>query len=721
MLHKTSLIITTSIIGGCKLTTNNKAGIRSSVGSERYASTAYQAWLRYEKLPAELADAYVQLCSKIYAAGNVAEDPVLRSAQEELLEGLQSMLGQKPELTDTAGDAALLAGTLDQPEIAGLIDKNEAAKVDEEGYLLRTVLTGGSRKLVIAGTTSKGVLYGVFHFLRILQTRGRIDTLSVIENPANKLRMINHWDNMDGSIERGYAGGSIFYRDHAFIEDLSRVRDYARLMAAVQLNAVVINNVNVHETETKLITKEFLPQVARVAEVFRAYGIRLYLSINFAAPIQAGGLETADPLDPQVRRWWQERAKEIYEHVPDFGGFLVKADSEHRPGPFTYGRDHADGANMLAEALEPYGGIVIWRCFVYNCMQDWRDRSTDRAKAAYDHFRPLDGRFHERVILQIKNGPMDFQVREPVSPLFGGLTRTNQMLELQITQEYTGQQIHLCYLVPQWKEVVDFDTYAAGEGSTVARTVSGELFNRPLGGFAGVANIGNDENWTGHLLAQANFYGYGRLVWKPTLTSEEITDEWVRITFGHDPQVVETISRMLLESWSIYENYTAPLGVGWMVNPGHHYGPNVDGYEYSRWGTYHFADCHGIGVDRTVKTGTGYTAQYHEPHASRYESLEECPDELLLFFHHVPYTHVLHSGKTVIQHIYDTHFEGVEQAAELVERWRSLEGKIDAERYESVLERLLEQAEHAKEWRDVINTYFYRKSGIADQHGRKIY
>lgn len=721
MLHKTSLIITTSIIGGCKLTTNNKAGIRSSVGSERYASTAYQAWLRYEKLPAELADAYVQLCSKIYAAGNVAEDPVLRSAQEELLEGLQSMLGQKPELTDTAGDAALLAGTLDQPEIAGLIDKNEAAKVDEEGYLLRTVLTGGSRKLVIAGTTSKGVLYGVFHFLRILQTRGRIDTLSVIENPANKLRMINHWDNMDGSIERGYAGGSIFYRDHAFIEDLSRVRDYARLMAAVQLNAVVINNVNVHETETKLITKEFLPQVARVAEVFRAYGIRLYLSINFAAPIQAGGLETADPLDPQVRRWWQERAKEIYEHVPDFGGFLVKADSEHRPGPFTYGRDHADGANMLAEALEPYGGIVIWRCFVYNCMQDWRDRSTDRAKAAYDHFRPLDGRFHERVILQIKNGPMDFQVREPVSPLFGGLTRTNQMLELQITQEYTGQQIHLCYLVPQWKEVVDFDTYAAGEGSTVARTVSGKLFNRPLGGFAGVANIGNDENWTGHLLAQANFYGYGRLAWKPTLTSEEITDEWVRITFGHDPQVVETISRMLLESWSIYENYTAPLGVGWMVNPGHHYGPNVDGYEYSRWGTYHFADCHGIGVDRTVKTGTGYTAQYHEPHASRYESLEECPDELLLFFHHVPYTHVLHSGKTVIQHIYDTHFEGVEQAAELVERWRSLEGKIDAERYESVLERLLEQAEHAKEWRDVINTYFYRKSGIADQHGRKIY
>ena len=625
MLHKTSLIITTSIIGGCKLTTNNKAGIRSSVGSERYASTAYQAWLRYEKLPAELADAYVQLCSKIYAAGNVAEDPVLRSAQEELLEGLQSMLGQKPELTDTAGDAALLAGTLDQPEIAGLIDKNEAAKVDEEGYLLRTVLTGGSRKLVIAGTTSKGVLYGVFHFLRILQTRGRIDTLSVIENPANKLRMINHWDNMDGSIERGYAGGSIFYRDHAFIEDLSRVRDYARLMAAVQLNAVVINNVNVHETETKLITKEFLPQVARVAEVFRAYGIRLYLSINFAAPIQAGGLETADPLDPQVRRWWQERAKEIYEHVPDFGGFLVKADSEHRPGPFTYGRDHADGANMLAEALEPYGGIVIWRCFVYNCMQDWRDRSTDRAKAAYDHFRPLDGQFHERVILQIKNGPMDFQVREPVSPLFGGLTRTNQMLELQITQEYTGQQIHLCYLVPQWKEVVDFDTYAAGEGSTVARTVSGKLFNRPLGGFAGVANIGNDENWTGHLLAQANFYGYGRLAWKPTLTSEEITDEWVRITFGHDPQVVETISRMLLESWSIYENYTAPLGVGWMVNPGHHYGPNVDGYEYSRWGTYHFADCHGIGVDRTVKTGTGYTAQYHEPHASRYESLRGMP------------------------------------------------------------------------------------------------
>lgn len=316
---------------------------------------------------------------------------------------------------------------------------------------------------------------------------------------------------------------------------------------------------------------------------------------------------------------------------------------------------------------------------------------------------------------------MDFQVREPVSPLFGAMEKTNQMMEFQITQEYTGQQKHLCYLVQMWKEVLEFDTYAKGEGSYVKNIVDGSLFNFKWSGIAGVVNVGLDYNWTGHTLAQANLYGYGRLAWNPDLTVEEITQEWIHQTFGHDHDVVEKISDMLLSSWRIYENYTAPLGVGWMVNPGHHYGPNVDGYEYSKWGTYHFADWQGIGVDRTVKTGTGYTAQYHEPNASMYESLETCPDELLLFFHHVPYTHRLKSGKTVIQHIYDTHFEGVEQAKWLKETWQSLKGKIDEERFNEVLEKLLVQIEHAIEWRDVINTYFYRKSGIDDEKRRKIY
>ncbi|GJM76635.1 hypothetical protein HMSSN036_88510 [Paenibacillus macerans] len=358
---------------------------------------------------------------------------------------------------------------------------------------------------------------------------------------------------------------------------------------------------------------------------------------------------------------------------------------------------------------------------MYNCKQDWRDRKTDRARAAYDHFVPLDGRFHENVILQVKNGPIDFQVREPVSPLLGAMPATNQMIEFQITQEYTGQQRHVCYLVPQWKEVLEFDTYLQGKDTPVRRIVDGSAHGNRYGGFAAVSNIGDDANWTGHLLAQANLYGYGRLAWNPELTAEEIAEEWIRLTFGDDERTVRTILGILLDSLSIYESYTAPLGIGFMVNPGHHYGPNVDGYEYSLWGTYHFADCHGIGVDRTKATGTGYTAQYAEPNFRRYESLESCPDELLLFFHHVPYTHVLHSGKTVIQHIYDTHFAGAERAARLQEAWSSLAGLIPDSLYKQVADRLAEQAEHAKEWRDQINTYFYRKSGIPDERGRRIY
>nr|WP_238162594.1 alpha-glucuronidase family glycosyl hydrolase [Cohnella sp. AR92] len=690
-------------------------------------SDAYQAWLRYVRLKPELAKEYSSWCG---AAIVVASEgaPLLATARKELAAGIESMLGFAPQESEqsqgnenSGQEGFLLIGTLGEKELQNVASESERSALGSEGYLLRTVEEPGRRFIAIAGNTDRGALYGAFHFLRLMQTGQPIRGLNVVERPAGSLRMINHWDNMDGSVERGYAGRSIFYLDGVFREDWGRIRDYARLMAAIGLNAVSINNVNVHETETRLIAPELLPTVAKAAGVFREYGVRLYLSINFASPMELGELGTADPLDPQVRRWWAERAADVYRHIPDFGGFVVKADSEFRPGPFTYGRDHADGANMLADALRPHGGIVVWRCFVYDCLQDWRDRTIDRARAAYDHFRPLDGKFADNVVLQIKNGPVDFQVREPASPLFGGMQATNQLLELQITQEYTGQQKHLCYLVPQWKEVIDFDTCAIGEGSTVAKAATGELFGRPVGGFAGVANIGDESNWTGNPLAQANYYGYGRLAWRPELTAEQITDEWVKLTFGDDPGVVETISRMLLESWSIYENYTSPLGIGWMVNPGHHYGPNVDGYEYSLWGTYHYADSRGLGVDRTVRTGTGYAGQYHGAPAAIYESVESCPDELLLFFHHLPYSHVLKSGKTIIQHIYDSHFEGVEQAEGLIVSWRGLEGKIDGERYESVLSRLKLQAKHAAEWRDVINTYFYRKSGVPDAHNRTIY
>ncbi|MCL6457289.1 MAG: alpha-glucuronidase [Gorillibacterium sp.] len=678
----------------------------------------YQAWLGYRQIaPGERYDQYA-----FYTQITVTEqDGIMGTAVTELAQGIACMLGRQPEISEhSEGVPCITIGTFgNNPMVDQAFGMDIRAAIGHEGYGLKTDQENGC--IAIGATSAVGILYGVFHLLRLFSTGSPVDRLDVVENPVNQLRMINQWDNIDGSVERGYAGKSIFYADNRITTNLPRIQDYARLLASSGINAIAINNVNVHQFETKLITGEYLPDVVKLADIFRAYGIKLFLSVNYASPLEIGELSTADPLDPAVRAWWCGKAAEIYAAIPDFGGFLVKADSENRPGPFTYDRDHADGANMLAEALKPYGGIVIWRCFVYNCKQDWRDRTTDRARAAYDHFEPLDGRFMDNVILQIKNGPIDFQVREPVSPLIGAMEQTNQMIEFQITQEYTGQQRHLCYLVPQWKEALNFETYNKGVGSSIKRIVDGSLHGNPYSGFAAVSNIGNDANWTGHLLAQANLYGYGRLAWNPELTSEAIAEEWIRMTFGENQQLVKVIRGMLMDSLGIYESYTAPLGVGFMVNPDHHYGPNVDGYEYSKWGTYHFADCHGIGVDRTKASGTGYTGQYKGDNFARYESLDSCPDDLLLFFHHVSYTHVLHSGKTVIQHIYDSHFAGVEQAAQLQAAWSSLEGSIDSHLYEQVANRLTEQAEHAEEWRDRVNTYFYRKSGIADQQGRRIY
>jgi alpha-glucuronidase len=677
---------------------------------------SYAAWLQYKNIEDnDLANEYKRWCSSLHVLGNSL---VIESAKKELLRAISSMLGLEPESDLEPKQSGLVLASKDS--IGNLVDV-DFDQLNDDGYVIKTVETDENNTIFLVGKTDTGVLYAAFHFLRLMQNRENLQQLDILENPKNQLRMLNQWDNMDGSIERGYAGKSIFYKDNQFTDELNRIEDYARLLSSIGINGIAINNVNVHKVETDLITSILLPKVAEVAAIFRTYGITTYLSVNYASTITIGNLTTADPLDPEVRQWWKEKTEEIYSYIPDFGGFLVKADSEHRPGPFTYGRNHADGANMLAEALQPFNGIVLWRCFVYNCLQNWRDRSTDRARAAYDHFKPLDGEFHSNVILQIKNGPMDFQVREGVSPLFGAMEKTNQMLEFQVTQEYTGQQRHLCYLVPQWKEILDFDTYAKGKGSEVKKVVDGSLFQNKYSGITAVSNIGNDYNWTGHTLAQANLYGFGRLTWNPDLSAETITNEWIGQTFGHDELVKELVNKMLLKSWSIYEKYTSPLGVGWMVNPHHHYGPNVDGYEYDVWGTYHFADWQGIGVDRTVKTGTGYTSQYFKENTDMYEDLKTCPDELLLFFHHVPYTHQLKSGVTVIQHIYNTHFEGVEEAEQLVETWLQLKEIIDPERFTDILNRLQGQANHSKEWRDIINTYFYRKSGIKDELNRKIY
>lgn len=676
-------------------------------------------WLRLDGIKdSSFQKNYRRCLESVYCK---ADTRLAKTALNELLSGLTRLTGSSPKVVDDPESSCIILSILAfDKEIDSALATNEIAKLQPEGFLIKVVKDNKGSKIYITAKTDKGLLYGVFRFLLYLDQQKEIGKLHLLENPKNPIRMINQWDNLDGSIERGYAGRSIFYQNNILTTDMARVKYYARMLASVGINAIAINNVNAHKEETRLIADK-IHMVKEINDIFRDYGIRVFLSINYASPIDIGGLSSADPLDDEVAKWWVDRVAYIYKNIPDFGGFLVKADSENRPGPFTYNRNHAEGANMLAAALKPYGGLLIWRCFVYNCQQDWRDLTIDRAKAAYENYHYLDGSFADNVILQIKNGPMDFQVREPVSPLIGTMERTNQMLELQITQEYTGQQRHLCYLVPQWKEILDFDTRAKGQGYPVKKLVNGSTFPMKHCGITAVSNIGTDYNWTGHYLAQANLYGYGRLTWDPDLATETITEEWIISTFGPKQELIDTISKMLISSWPIYENYTSPLGIGWMVNPDHHYGPSVDGYEYSKWGTYHRADFKAIGVDRTVAKGTGFTRQYRKDNYLMFENIETCPEELILFFHRLPYTYRLKSGKTIIQHIYDTHFEGVDQAIRLKEQWEKLNGMIDEKRFSHVLDRLKQQIDHAKEWRDVINSYFYRKTGICDIHSRKIY
>jgi alpha-glucuronidase len=459
--------------------------------------------------------------------------------------------------------------------------------------------------------------------------------------------------------------------------------------------------------------------VARIAKEFRPWGVRVYISLNVASPLEIGGVKTFDPLDPDAVAFWKKTVDDVYRTIPDLGGFVLKADSEGRLGPSEYGRTHADAANVIARALKPHGGVLFYRGFVYDHKMDWRNLKNDRAKAAYDNFQKLDGQFEDNVVIQIKHGPIDFQVREPASPLFGALEHTNQAIELQITQEYLGQQRHVCFTVPMWKEVLDFDMRAKGQGTPVKELVSGRTFDRPHGGFVGVSNVGRDASWLGHHLAMANLYGFGRLAWNPDLSTEQIAEEWTRLTFGEHPLVVKTIVKLLMESWPVYESYTGPLGVGTLTDIIHiHFGPAPESSEYNGWGQWHRANETGVGMDRSVATGTGFIGQYRPPVAANYEALETCPDDLLLFMHHVPYTHKLHSGKTVIQHFYDTHYDGAEKAGQFPEHWRKLKSLIDGQRYREVLERLEYQAGHAQVWRDAICRWFHKRSGIPDETGR---
>ncbi len=549
---------------------------------------------------------------------------------------------------------------------------------------------------VLRGGTA-GLLYGAYSLI-LRRLSGKELPEEAASSPRYALRMIDCWDNMDGSVERGYSGRSLFFESGRFTWDPARMRELGRLLASVGLNVLCINNVNVHAPAQELLGS-FLPELARLDEIFRPFGVRLMVSVDFSQPLQ-DGLPTADPLNPEVRAWWRRTTEKVYAAIPDLAGFLVKADSENRPGPYAYGRTHAEGANMLAAALAPFGGVLVWRAFVYNCHQDWRDTSTDRPKAAWEHYMPLDGLFDRNVILQVKHGPFDFQVREPLSPLLLAMRNTSMAMEVQLAQEYTGHQIDLYTMIPMWKELFE------------------ELPANRITALAAVSNLGHDDCITGHPLAAVNLYTYGLFAWNPSLDPSGAVRDWARLSWSLPEAQEEMLVSLLLSSRRIYEKYTAPLGIGWMVNPHEHYGPNPSGYEFDQWGTYHKADRNAVGIDRT-HAGTGFLDQYPEELRRKYENPASCPDLYLLFYHRLPYTWRMRDGRTLIQRIYDDHFEGCSEAEALVQSLRSMD--FPAPDRELILSRAERQLANAREWCDVINTFFHRLSGIPDEQGRIIY
>ena len=665
------------------------------------AETGYDLWLRYSPVgDAPRRDAYRLAATAIVVTGH---SPASEATAAELRRGLTGLLGvDVPRIERPRASGAIIAGTLSNSTlIATLGWTNALARLGEEGYVLRSATVGGLRATVIASKGQAGAMYGAFHFLRLIQTGQPIDPLDIAEKPRLDRRLLDHWDNLDGSIERGYAGRSFFWPER--VDD--RIRDYARANASIGINGAVINSVNANPQS---LTPPLLEKSAAIAAILRPYGIRVYLAANFAAPRMIGGLATNDPRDPAVARWWREKADEIYRLIPDFGGFVVKANSEGQPGPQDYGRTHADGANVLADALASHGGVVMWRAFVYNA-----DVDPDRVKRAYAEFVPLDGAFRPNVFVQVKNGPLDFQPREPFHPLFGAMPKTSLVAELQITQEYLGQSTHLVYLAPMWKEFFDAETYAKGPGSPVATVLDGSVEGKRQTGIAGVANTGRDANWTGHDFGQANWYAFGRLAWNPALSAEDVADEWIRMTWGDAPDVVTTIRSIMRDSREAYVRYTMPLGLHHLIG-GDHYAPMPENTDPRRadWSApyYHHADATGIGFDRT-RGGSRAVEQYRAPLREWWNAPATTPDELLLWFHHLPWEYRLKSGRTLWDELVFSYNRGVDEARGLEQRWRMLRGKIDDARYEAVLARLQRQSADASAWRDKCLRYFERARG----------
>jgi alpha-glucuronidase len=690
--------------------------------TQAHAEDGYDLWLRYHPIPDEALRAhYKQAASEIVAAvPGQGDAPVvsvgtaaahvsqtrdapspLAAAQAELVRGLSGLLATTVHISDKPNqDGSVVIGT---PKSSPMIAKLNLplAKAGGEGYLIRSVSYEGHHVTVIAATGDAGVLYGTFHFLRLIQTQQPVDALDIAAAPRIQLRLLNHWDNLDRTVERGYAGESIW--DWQKLPDYldPRYTDYARACASLGINGTVPTNVNASPIG---LTEPYLRKYAALAKVFRPYGLRVYLTVRFSAPIEIGGLKTADPLDPAVKAWWRAKADEIYTLIPDFGGFVVKANSEGQPGPQDYHRTHADGANMLADVMAPHGGIVMWRAFVYS-----QDQPQDRAKQAYSEFVPLDGKFRDNVVLQVKNGAIDFQPREPFHPLFGATPHTPLMLEVQITKEYLGFATHLVYLGPLFEETLRSDTYARGKDSTVARIIDGSLFGHHTTGMAGVANIGSDRNWSGSIFDQANWYVFGRLAWDPMLSSRDIADEWVKMTFTNEPAFVGPVVDMMMGSREAAVNYMTPLGLHHQMARTSHYGPGpwVAGGPRADWTSTYFnrADAQGIGFDRTA-TGSDAVSQYAGPVAAEFSDLKRVPDEYLLWFHHVPWDYKMRSGHTLWDELVMHYSAGVQTVADMRKTWTRLSGYVDPQRYEQISAFLGIQEKEARWWRDASLAYF---------------
>jgi alpha-glucuronidase len=673
--------------------------VAALVPATAHAEDGYALWLRYAPIEnAQLRTAYRQAIAGVVVQQSPATAAIV---SKELTTGLEKLLGAPvPSWTTVGSDGALVVGTSNSPLVSALGWGKELQELGPDGFVIREARVSGRRAVVVASASDQGALYGAFHLLRLLSTETPVARLDAREKPKHQLRLLNHWDNLDGSIERGYAGRSLWKWDELPGKVDPRLTDYARANASLGLNGTVLNNVNAN---ARSLTAEYIAKAAAIADTFRPYGLKVYLSANFAAPRTIGGLQTADPLDPAVQRWWKDKAAEIYKAIPDFGGFLVKANSEGQPGPQDYKRTHADGANMLADAVKPHGGIVMWRAFVYDAGVD-----PDRINRAYKEFVPLDGKFRDNVLVQTKNGPLDFMPREPYHPVFGAMPKTPNTVELQITQEYLGHSTHLVYLAPMWKEFFDSETFVKGPGSTVAKIADGSLQGHARTAIAGVANTGSDRNWTGHHFAAANWYAFGRLAWNSSLPSEAIADEWIEQTWSRRPETVKAIASLMLDSREAFVNYTMPLGLHHLIG-GDHYAvmPENDDKRRIDWSAiyYHRADEKGIGFDRTRK-GSGAVDQYEKRNADRWNDPKTTPENLLLWFHHLPWTYRLNSGQTLWQGLVAHYHKGAEQAAQMEKAWAALKGSVDAERHAAVAAKLQKQTADAAAWRDKCLAYF---------------